>query len=84
MAKGIMRRIATLAHRIEPDRQAVWEWIHGTPIEELNGYTALELAFAGDGERVVELLESIVAGQSVRSEGMNNALSRSAGPPLGE
>ncbi|MEX1827455.1 hypothetical protein [Luteibacter sp. CQ10] len=84
MAKGIMRRIATLAHRIEPDRQAVWEWIHGTPIEELNGYTALELAFAGEGERVVELLESIVAERSVRSEGVSEALSRTSRSPLGE
>lgn len=61
MTQGIMRRIATLAHGIEPSRQAVWDWIHGTPIEELGGYTALELAFAGEGERVVELLESILA-----------------------
>ncbi|URX61583.1 hypothetical protein KR767_16165 [Luteibacter anthropi] len=61
MAVGIMRRIATLAHGIEPNRQAVWEWIHNTPIEEFDGRTALELVFDGQGERVVSLLEDILA-----------------------
>lgn len=60
MAVGIMRRIATLAHGIEPSRQAVWDWINNTPIEELEGRTALDLVFDGQGERVVALLQSII------------------------
>ncbi len=60
MAQGIMRRIATLAHGIEPDRQAVWEWLFDTPIRQLDGCTAVELAFAGEGERVIAMLESIL------------------------
>lgn len=62
-----MRRIAYLAQAIEPDRQAVWEWLFTTPIEQLDGHTAIELAFAGEGEQVVAMLESILAEQSQAS-----------------
>jgi hypothetical protein len=58
-----MRRIANLAYGIEPDRQAVWDWLLLTPIEELGGRTAVEIALAGEGENVISLLESVAAGK---------------------
>jgi hypothetical protein len=63
MANRIMRRIADLAYGIEPDRQAVWDWLLLTPIEELGGRTAVEIALAGEGEHVISLLESVLAGK---------------------
>jgi len=62
MGNRIMRRIADLAYGIEPDRQAVWDWLLLTPIKELGDRTAVEIALAGEGERVVSLLESVAAG----------------------
>jgi hypothetical protein len=48
---------------IEPDRQAVWDWLLLTPIQELGGRTAVEIALAGEGEHVISLLESVAAGK---------------------
>ena len=63
MGNRIMRRIADLAYGIEPDRQVVWDWLLLTPIAELGGRTAVEIALAGEGEHVVSLLESVAAGK---------------------
>jgi hypothetical protein len=62
MGNRIMRRIADLAYGIEPDRQAVWDWLLLTPIKERGDRTAVEIALAGEGEHVVSLLESVAAG----------------------
>lgn len=62
MRNGIIHRIADIAQRIEPDRRAVWEWLLRTPIGEFDGRTAIELAHAGEGQRVVELLEAVLSG----------------------
>lgn len=63
MRQGIVRRIFTLAQRLEPDRQAIWQWLFHTPIETLDRRTAMELIFADRGEQVVALLE-----QALRDE----------------
>jgi hypothetical protein len=63
MADRIMRRIADLAYGIEPDRQAVWDWLLLTPIEELGRRTPVEIALAGEGEHVISLLEAVAAGE---------------------
>lgn len=57
MGQGIVRRIFTLAERLEPDRKAIWEWLFHAQIETLGGRTAMELIFADQGEQVVVLLE---------------------------
>jgi hypothetical protein len=57
MSRGIVRRIFTLAERLEPDRKAIWEWLFHTRIETLGGSTAMELIFTDQGEQVVTLLE---------------------------
>jgi hypothetical protein len=54
----VLRHIFSLAEQLEPDRVAIWEWLWHTPIETLGGHTAIELAFAGDGLRVVAMLEA--------------------------
>jgi hypothetical protein len=56
MARGIVRRIFTLAECLEPDRRAIWEWLLHDPIDVLRGYTAMELIFADQGEQVETLL----------------------------
>ena len=66
MGRRIMRRIADLAYGIEPDRQAVWDWLLLTPIKELGGRTAVEVALAGDGEQLISLLEAVAAGDRNR------------------
>ncbi len=58
MDSGIIRRIVTLAERLEPDRQAVWDWLFHTKIDSLGKRTAIELAFSGQGEKVVAMLET--------------------------
>ena len=58
MDSGIIRCIVTLAERLEPDRQAVWNWLFNTKIESLDHHTAIELAFTGQGEKVVTMLET--------------------------
>jgi hypothetical protein len=63
MRRGIVRRIFTLAERLEPDRKAIWEWLFHAQIETLDGWTAMELIFADRGEQVVALLE-----QALRDE----------------
>lgn len=55
---SIFRRIFSLAEQLEPNRAAIWDWLLHTPIESLGGRTATELAFAGDGERVVAMLKA--------------------------
>lgn len=63
MRRGIVRRIFTLAERLEPDRKAIWDWLFHAQIESLDGWTAMELIFADRGEQVVALLE-----QALRDE----------------
>lgn len=58
MGPGIIRRIVTLAERLEPDRQIIWDWLFHTRIAALGGRTAIELAFAGQGEQVTRMLET--------------------------
>jgi len=55
---SIFRRIFNLAEQLEPNRAAIWDWLWHTPIETLGGRTAIELAFAGDGERVIAMLKA--------------------------
>ncbi|TCV92706.1 hypothetical protein EC912_10644 [Luteibacter rhizovicinus] len=57
MGQGIVRRIVTLAERLEPDRNAIWDWLFHAQIETLGSRTAMELIFTDQGERVVALLE---------------------------
>ncbi len=60
MRQGIVRRVAELALRIEPDRSAVLEWILHTPLPALGGQTTFELACNGEGERVIALLNDVL------------------------
>lgn len=61
MRTGIVRRVATLALQIEPDRSRVLHWIVHTPLSALGGQTTFELACNGQGERVLELLHGLLA-----------------------
>lgn len=61
MRQGIVRRVATLALQIEPDRNRVLQWILHTPLAALGGQTTFELACNGQGERVVALLRNVLA-----------------------
>jgi len=61
MRTGIVRRVATLALQIEPDRSRVLHWIVHTPLGALGGQTTFELACNGQGERVLELLRGLLA-----------------------
>jgi hypothetical protein len=61
---SILRRIFTLAERLEPNRAAIWDWLWHTPIETLGGRTAIELIFAGHGERVLAMLEAALHDQA--------------------
>lgn len=63
---SVFRRIFTLAEQLEPNRTAIWDWLWHTPIETLGGHTAIELAFAGDGERVVAMLEAALRDHAQR------------------
>lgn len=65
MSQGIIRRIFTLAERLEPDRKAIWDWLFHTKIESLGGSTAMDLIFDDRGEQVVTLLEA-----TLRKEGI--------------
>lgn len=60
MRQGIVRRVADVALRIEPDRGAVLEWILHTPLPSLGGQTTFELACDGQGERVIALLNALL------------------------
>lgn len=57
MRQGIVRRVADLALKIEPDRTRVLEWILHSRLSELGGLTTFELACNGEGERVLALLD---------------------------
>jgi hypothetical protein len=57
MSQGIIRRIFTLAEQLEPDRKVIWDWLFHTHIDALDGYTAMELIFADQGEQIIMLLE---------------------------
>jgi hypothetical protein len=57
MSQGIVRRIFSLARRLEPDRQAIWDWLYHTQIDTLGGLTPMELIFIDRGEQVIALLE---------------------------
>ena len=54
-----MREIATLAYEIEPDRQVAYNWLMTARIAEFGGKTAVELAFEGNGQRVVATLRAL-------------------------
>ncbi|MCF7752092.1 hypothetical protein KQ945_15130 [Bacillus subtilis subsp. subtilis] len=60
MRQGIVRRVADVALRIEPDRSAVLEWILHAPLPSLGGQTTFELACDGQGERVIALLNALL------------------------
>ncbi|HAI47882.1 hypothetical protein D3C87_480690 [compost metagenome] len=60
MRQGIVRRVAEMALRIEPDRSAVLEWILHTPLPTLGMQTTFELACNGEGERVIALLNDLL------------------------
>ncbi len=60
MRQGIVRRVADVALRIEPDRSAVLEWILHTPLPSLGGQTTFKLACDGQGERVIALLNALL------------------------
>jgi len=61
MRTGIVRRVATLALQIEPDRSRVLHWILHTPLATLGSQTTFELACDGQGERVIALLHGLLA-----------------------
>lgn len=61
MRQGIVRRVANLALQIEPDRHRVLQWILHTPLPALGGQTTFELACNGEGERVIALLNTVLA-----------------------
>jgi|APAra7269096936_1048531.scaffolds.fasta_scaffold02507_7 hypothetical protein len=61
MRAGIVRRVATLALQIEPDRSRVLHWILHTPLPALGSQTTFELACNGQGERVIALLHGLLA-----------------------
>jgi len=61
MRTGIVRRVATLALQIDPDRSRVLHWIVHTPLPALGGQTTFELACNGQGERVLALLDTLLA-----------------------
>lgn len=58
MSQRIIRRIFTLAERLEPDRKLIWDWLLHTHIASLDGHTAVDLVYADRGEQVVALLET--------------------------
>ncbi|MEG2803239.1 hypothetical protein [Stenotrophomonas sp.] len=60
MRQGIVRRVAEMALRIEPDRAAVLAWILHTPLPSLGMQTTFELACNGEGERVIALLNDLL------------------------
>lgn len=61
MRTGIVRRVATLALQIEPDRNRVLHWILHTPLAALGNQTPFELACDGQGEQVIALLRGVLA-----------------------
>ncbi|MGH8158089.1 MAG: hypothetical protein ACREPQ_08215 [Rhodanobacter sp.] len=67
MSNGIIRRIVTLAERLEPDREVIWDWLFHTQIETLGGHTAMELIFAYRGEQVITLLETALREEEGRT-----------------
>jgi hypothetical protein len=71
MGQGIVRRIFTLAERMEPDRKAIWEWLFCTQIETLGGLTAMELIFTDQGDQVMALLERAVRSEEGASDGQH-------------
>jgi hypothetical protein len=60
---SVLRRIFTLAEQLEPNRALIWDWLWHTPIEALGGRTAIELTFAGHGERVIAMLKAALHDQ---------------------
>ncbi|MCS4234389.1 hypothetical protein ACTUVK_002001 [Stenotrophomonas rhizophila] len=60
MRQGIVRRVAEMALRIEPNRTAVLDWILHTPLPSLGMQTTFELACNGEGERVIALLNDLL------------------------
>ena len=57
-----MRQIAELAYAVEQDRHAAYHWMCEVPIAELEGKTAVHLAFEGKGDSALRLLESVQSG----------------------
>lgn len=61
MSNALLLRILALAERIEPDREAIWEWFFHTPIEPY-GKTAYALGTDGQGDVVIAFLERALRG----------------------
>lgn len=61
----IMRRIANLAYAAEPDRQIAFAWMSATRIPFLDGRTAVDAAFDGQGDRVVSILRKLARGRGL-------------------
>ncbi|MEM5437821.1 hypothetical protein [Paraburkholderia diazotrophica] len=60
-AIGMVRKIATSAYEIEPDRNAVFRWITHAPLAAFGNKTALELAAIGEGDHVLRLLQTFLS-----------------------
>ena len=54
--------VLELARRIEPDVAAAIHWYRHTPIEELDGWTALQLVAQGRADAVMSFLRAIGEG----------------------
>jgi len=59
MSNSLLLHILALAERIEPDREAIWEWFFRTPISPY-GKTAYELGSSDQGNAVIAFLESVL------------------------
>jgi hypothetical protein len=59
MSNSLLLRILALAERIEPDREAIWEWFFRTPISPY-GRTAYELGQDDEGDAVIAFLERAI------------------------
>ncbi|MGO4703249.1 hypothetical protein [Dyella sp. 2RAB6] len=59
MSNSLLLHILALAERIEPDREAIWEWFFRTPITPF-GKTAYELGIDDQGDAVLAFLERAV------------------------
>jgi len=54
MSNSLLLRILALAERIEPDREAIWEWFFRTPI------SPYELGQDDEGDAVIAFLERAI------------------------
>ena len=59
MSNHLLLHILALAERVEPDREAIWEWFFGTPIAPY-GRTAYELGVSDRGDAVIAFLQRVI------------------------